>query len=382
MNRKKLNYLKNKKIIYIHKSWQNWGGAQQNVFDLINHFKNEFGKTIFICNDCLLFERMATLKIKMYKLPIASKKTMPLALIYLAKILLKEKPDIVHSNHRYGTLLVQLLRYVLPIQYNILHTARSVFRTKTWCRFLGDKIIANSKAVEKNLLERFSKAPEKIDIIYDGVELSMKNHLLLNQPNDPVYQMLDTCQKTIIGCIGNLVEAKGHQYLLEALKQLSPQTQDKVLVLIVGDGPLRKKLEAHARKLHVTKTVKFLGYRDDACHILSYCNFTVIPSVQEGLPNVLIESYLLGKPAIVSELDYANEILKPHNIALTFPVRNTEKLTGALQHYVEHPKLAARHGSKGKKIFKTHFSLKQNLANYQQAYIDLLELNDRESLTV
>jgi len=376
MKRKKSNYLKNKKIIYIHKSGPGWGGAQQNLLDLVNHFKNEFGKTVFICNHCLLLEKVTALKVKVYKIPIASSKLLPLTLVQLAKILMKEKPDLIHSNHRYGTLLVHLLRYLLPLQYKILHTARSVFKTKTWCRFLGDKIIANCKAVEKNLIEKFKIAPEKINIIYDGIEPNLKSYFILNRPNDPVYQMLDSCQKTIIGCIGSLVEAKGHQFLLQAVAQLSPQLQDNILVLIVGEGPLRKKLEASAQKLDLTKTVKFLGYRDDAHQILSYCNFTVIPSIQEGLPNVLIESYLLGKPAIVSDLDYADEILIPHNSGLTFPVRNVEKLAEAIQQYLKKPKLAARHGSKGKKIFKKHFSLKENLNNYRQAYEALLDLND------
>ena len=374
MKKKRSSPLSNKKIIYIHKSGRGWGGAQQNIFDLIDHFKNEFGETVFLCNKGLLLEKIEALKVKIYKIPIKSLKYLPITLLILAKILSREKPDIIHSNHRYASLLVQLLRIILPLRYKILHTARSVFTTKTKCRLLGDKIIANSEAIQKNLVEKFGIAPEKIEVIYDGVELNMNSPIHLSQQNDPVFQMLDASPKTIIGCIGSLVKAKGHEYLLQAIAALPKAVQNNILVLIVGEGPLRKKLETSTQAANLTEVVKFLGYRADAHHIMSYCHFLVIPSIQEGLPNVLIEGYFLGKPSIVSELDYVQEILIPNKCSLTFPVRDIKKLAESLQVYIENPALATRHGAKGQRLFKRWFSLKKNLKNYRLAYQNLLEM--------
>ena len=381
MKKKQSKPLSNKKIIYIHKSGHGWGGAQQNLFDLIDYFSDEFREVIFLCNKSLLLEKVKALKVKTYKIPIATLKSFPITLLILAKILIKEKPDLIHSNHRYATLLVELLRIILPLRYKILHTARSVFTTKTKIRLLGDKIIANSVAVQKNLIEKFHVTPEKIEIIYDGVKLNMNNPIRLNQQNDPVFQMLDSSQKTIIGCIGSLVKAKGHQYLLQAIADLPKSIQDRILVLIMGDGPLRKKLEAYAQVLNLTETVKLLGYRQDAHHIMSYCNFLVIPSIQEGLPNVLIEGYLLGKPSIVSELDYVHEILTPNNISLIFPTGNVKKLAELIQTYIDKPKLVSRHGAKGQRLFKRWFSLKKNLQSYRLAYQNLLDMEQNLYVT-
>jgi len=374
MKQKRSNLLTPKKIIYIHKSGPGWGGAQQNLFDLIDHFRNEFQQVIFICNNGLLFDRIKALKVTTYKIPISSTKYFFLTLLVLAKILIKEKPAIIHSNHRYATLLVQLLRSILPLHYKIIHTARSVFTNGTKFRLLGDKIIANSVAVQKNLIEKFKIAPGKIEVIYDGIELKIARSTLLNKQNDPVYQMLDSSQKTIIGCIGSLVKAKGHEYLLQAIAALPQAVQNNILVLIVGEGPLHKKLEAYVKTANIAEIVKFLGYRADVHHIMSYCHFLVIPSIQEGLPNVLIEGYLLGKPSIVSELDYVPEILIPNKCSITFPSKNIIKLTESLQAYIENPELTSRHGAKGQRIFKRWFSLKKNLNNYRLAYQNLLEV--------
>lgn len=360
--------LKNKKIAYIHKSGRGWGGAQQNLYDLINHFRAEFGETLFVGNRGLLFERIEALKVKTYPLPIASVKLFPLTLIFLGWILMKEKPDLIHSNHRYVTLLVVLLRKFLPLHHKILHTARSVFNNKTRYRSFGDKIVANSQAVQKNLIEKFHVLPEQIQVINDGVRLNTRNHTFLNQQNDPVFQMLDSSHKTIIGCVGSLVKPKGHYYLIQALAQLSSSIRDRILVLFIGDGPLRKNLAVKVKELNLTEVVKFLGYREDVPQILNYCHFLVIPSLQEGLPNVVIEGYLLGKPTIVSELDYIDEVIKPYEIGLVFPVMNTVKLAEAIQHYVEHPELVAAHGATGQKILADQFSLQRNLNNYHVAY--------------
>ncbi|MCU0645504.1 MAG: glycosyltransferase, partial [bacterium] len=351
MTRSKQNLLNQHKIIYIHKSWNGWGGAQQNVFDLIQHFRSEFRSTVFVCNSSALLDRLKLPGVKAYQIPISSIAFFPITLFSLARILIREKPDLIHSNHRWATLLVQLLRKILPVDYKIIHTARSVLNPRIRCRYLGDKIIANSKAVQKNLVEKFHIQAEEIDIIYDGVKLNLNSSGMLNGQNDAVFQLLDLTQKTIIGCLGSLVPAKGHHFLFQAIARLDDSIRENILVLIIGDGPLRKKLEAEVYALKLPEVVKFLGYRKDAHRILSYCDFTVIPSIQEGLPNVLIESYLLGKPAIVSELDYVDEVVKPYDVGMTFPLKDIHQLAELIRRYIQKPKLAARHGKRGNKLF-------------------------------
>ena len=373
MSLSKQNELNRYKMLYIHKSGNGWGGAQQNLFDIIQHFQSEFGSTIFVCNPCELMDRIRLLGVKTYPIPISKIAFFPVTLFFLAKILIRERPDLIHSNHRWATLLVQLLRKILPVDYKIMHTARSVFNRKTMCHYLGDKIIANSKAVQKNLIERFRVPPDEIEIIYDGVKLNLNSTGMLNGQNDPVFQLLDSTQKTVIGCLGGLVPAKGHHVLFQAIARLEPAILENILVLIIGEGPLRKKLEAEVRDLNLTEVVKFLGYRKDAHRILGYCNFTVIPSIQEGLPNVLIESYLLGKPAIVSELDYVDEVIKPYSAGISFPPGDIIGLAESIQFYLQKPRVAVRHGAKGQKLFKKWFSLERNLENYRQAYLGLMQ---------
>ncbi|MDZ7318056.1 MAG: glycosyltransferase family 4 protein [candidate division KSB1 bacterium] len=362
----------NRKILYIHKAGPGWGGAQQNVFDLVKHFRNLFGATVFVGNKSLLFEKIRTLQVKCRPAPLAQTHALPLSLTALGAILLAEQPDIVHSNHRYPTLLLHILRGMLRLQFSILHTARSVFNTKTHIRFLGDLTIANSRAVQKNLVEQFKLPPEKIEIIYDGIQTNSRQPISLRECSDPVFQLLNSTSKTIIGCIGNLVQAKGHIYLLQALTHLPASIRDQIIVLIVGDGPLKKMLKSEVQKSDLTDVVKFLGYQPDVFRILSYCHFVVIPSIQEGLPNVLFESYLLSKPVIASALDYVYETIVPHQIGLTFPVGDTQQLAAAIQQYIKQPDMAEHHGQIGQRLVKDWFSLERNLNQYQRAYEKLL----------
>jgi len=374
MNKQKYNSLSNKKILYIHKTGKGWGGAQQGVFNLITNFRTEFRQTVFVCNYGLLFEKIKALQIKTYYLPFVSIWLFPLSLMILALILIKEKPDIIHSNHRYATFLTQQLRKLFNFKYKIVHTARNVFYDKKFFN-LGDKVVAITETVRKNLLEQYNIPDEKIKVIHNAIEL--KHTTAKNDSNDPLFKMLDASQKTIICSIGTFVKRKGHFYLFKAIAQLSPLIQNQIMVLIVGDGQLRQKLETLVNNLGLSKIVKFLGFCEDIFQILNYCNFNVVTSSQEGQCRVIIEGYLLAKPTIAFGLDFAYEIIQSQKSGLIVPLHDINALARAIQLYVENPDLVKQHGQFGQKLIAGRFSLKKMLDKYRLVYQELLDTNSK-----
>lgn len=362
-----------KKILYIHKTGKGWGGAQQGVFNLIDNFRAEFGQTVFVCNRGLLFDKIKKLKIKTYYLPISSVGFFPVTLFALIFILICEKPDIIHSNHRYPTFLCQLIRKVFNFKYKIAHTARNVFYDKILFHFMGDTVIAITETVRKNLVEQYKLPVEKVRVIHNGIEL--KSLAVNSDSNDPLLNRLKSSQQTIICSIGTLVKRKGHDYLFKALAQLPPSIQGQVIVLIVGDGPLKKKLEVLIQNLSLTRIVKFLGFREDIFQVLKYCNFNVVTSNQEGHCRVLVEAYLLAKPSIAFGLDYAYETVQHDRTGLIVPLYDIKALAQAIQLYVEQPDLVKQHGLAGQKLIAGRFSLKNMLDQYRLVYQELLNTN-------
>lgn len=372
MNKERKNPLKTKKVLFIHKSSSGWGGAQQSVYDLINHFRKEFGKTVFVCNKGLLTKKIKELKVKTYYLPISSICFFPITIIYLIFILLIQKPDIIHSNHRYATFLVQVIRNVFCLPYKILHTARSLFNTKTYIHFLGDKIIAVGEAVRKNLIEEFKISSEKIEVIHNGIELNHKK--IKNISMHQLFDMLKFADKTVIGSIGTLIKRKGHCYLFEAVAKLPSSIQKQIILLVIGEGSLHNELQAHVQKLGITKYVKFLGHQDDIMRILNYCSFTVITSNQEGLPRVLVESYLNNKPVIAFDTEFITETIRHQETGITVPLYNISALAHAIKFYVENPKIVDEHGKNGHRFAVEQFSYNKMVKRYRAVYQELLQV--------
>ena len=378
MNDQKHSFFSNKKIIYIHKTETGWGGAQQGVFNLIDNFRLEFGKTVFVCNHGLIFKKIKQLNIKIHYLPIKSVWLFPVTLFALTFILFYERPDLIHSNHRYPTFLCHLLRNVFKFKYEIVHTARNVFSNKILPNNIGDSVVAITETVRKNLVQQYKLPMEKVKVIHNGIEL--KSIVENSDLNEPLINELKFSQKTVICSIGTLIKRKGHRYLLEALVQLPQSVQSQVIVLIVGDGPLKQKLETMVQNLNLTGMVKFLGFREDIFPILKYCNFNVVTSNQEGHCRVLVEAYLLAKPSIAFGLDYAYETVRHDKTGLIVPLYDANALAQAIQLYVEQPDLVKQHGEAGRQFIAGRFSIKNMLDQYRLVYQELLNTNLKLSL--
>ena len=118
------------------------------------------------------------------------------------------------------------------------------------------------------------------------------------------YQLYD---KPIVLFVGNLIKRKNVDSLLEAKKISST---DYYLV-VVGDGPLFKKLKKKVKEENI-RDVIFTGSRDDVENIIPSCDVLILPSYSESFGLVLIEALACGKPVIGSDVGGITEIITKH----------------------------------------------------------------------
>lgn len=110
--------------------------------------------------------------------------------------------------------------------------------------------------------------------------------------------------KPIVLFVGNLIKRKNVDSLLEAKKVAN---SDYYLV-VVGDGPLFKKLRKKVEEEHI-RDVIFTGSRDDVEDIIPSCDVLILPSYSESFGLVLIEALACGKPVIGSDVGGITEII-------------------------------------------------------------------------
>ncbi|NJE04932.1 glycosyltransferase family 4 protein [Thermococcus sp. M36] len=112
--------------------------------------------------------------------------------------------------------------------------------------------------------------------------------------------------------------------------------------LVVGDGPLRKRLEESA-----PGNVRFLGYRKDVEKILSESALLVLPSKREGFGLVVLEAGSLGVPAVGRRVSAIPELIRDGKNGLTF--RDFDELVRVVEELLE-PKRNVKAGRTGKKV--------------------------------
>ena len=106
--------------------------------------------------------------------------------------------------------------------------------------------------------------------------------------------------KLVIGHIGRFNKQKNHKFLIDLFCKIKEERQDAILVLI-GDGPLKKKMEKRVKKKGIEKSVLFLGVRKDIPELLQMIDIFVLPSRFEGLGIALIEAQASGLVCYASE---------------------------------------------------------------------------------
>jgi glycosyltransferase involved in cell wall biosynthesis len=104
----------------------------------------------------------------------------------------------------------------------------------------------------------------------------------------------------IVICISRLHPQKGHDDLLTAWEQLTAVCSATYHLLIVGDGERRTAI---AEAMSVRQiNIHFLGQRGDVPDLLALSSLLVLPSLWEGLPNVVLEAMAAGLPVAIRQI--------------------------------------------------------------------------------
>jgi glycosyltransferase involved in cell wall biosynthesis len=120
--------------------------------------------------------------------------------------------------------------------------------------------------------------------------------------------------------VGNLIERKGHRHLLDALGLLHERGA-RMSLDIVGDGELRRPLEAQARASGIASAVRFRGHMDKhgVARMMQAADVLVLASSWENLPCVLIEAMASGLPVVGTRVGGTGEIIDDSSGELVEP---------------------------------------------------------------
>ena len=188
---------------------------------------------------------------------------------------------------------------------NLLPQYRLPRKMIQWAAVHAKASIGVSRALTE-VLRGLGHADERLHVMRNGVDL------VRFRPLPPMEARGSTGieGEPVLLCVGNLVELKGHAIVIEALAHLVERHPNLRLVL-VGDGPERKNLEALVARLGLQDHVQFVGVvpNDQLYRWYSAADVLVLASSREGWPNVLLEAMACGTPVVATRVSGIPEVV-------------------------------------------------------------------------
>jgi glycosyltransferase involved in cell wall biosynthesis len=282
------------------------------------------------------------------------------------KLLRKEKPDILEIYGLRANIIGRLAGKLAGVPVIIT----GVLSTDDWRKWYHvwldratgwavDSWIANSKACKKSVVDREKYPPERISVIYDGIDISYWTKVDENSDRERLRREWGFSEDNIVFVtVANLRPDKGVQFLIEAIPAVLDK-QPKSCFVLVGSDWMGGKLQNRCKQLGIENAVIFTGFRRDIHAIYQAADAAVLPSLREGLPICLIEAMSMELPIVASMVSGIPELVVEGQTGLLVPSRNIEALTIALQTIGQNEIMRMEMGKAGKKRVRENFTIER-----------------------
>ncbi|MDO5400295.1 MAG: glycosyltransferase [Eubacteriales bacterium] len=240
----------------------------------------------------------------------------------LYRILRQESPDVVHTHLnvvKYAALAARLAG-VEHCVHTVHNVADQEAQGRTQQQIHGYYFrhgwsvpVALSGLVQKTVVELYGLNPEQIPVIFNGIDLSKC------LPKED-YRTADVV--TFLH-IGRFNQQKNHEGLLRAFA-LVHKTHPSCRLRLVGEGELRRDMEALAQTLGIGEAVEFCGLRSNVYPLLREADVFLLPSHFEGMPMTLIEAMGTGLPIVATAVGGVPDMLSDGVSALLTPCREED----------------------------------------------------------
>jgi glycosyltransferase involved in cell wall biosynthesis/SAM-dependent methyltransferase len=284
--------------------------------------------------------------------------------------------DILHNHQMWGHAVVATLVARWLGKKNIIKLACAgtfgdleVFSQLRYAKWglqivqMADAIIAVSREIESELLQ-YGFAPEKIYLIPNGVDV---------QEFQRTRPIPDNPRRRFI-LLGRRTPQKGIDTALKAVKILADKGLDGGLELnFYGWDYSEWDYRQMARDLGLEPYVHFLPFESEVLDVYQDAYCLLLPSVGEGLSNVLLEAMSLEMPVIASEVSGTVEVVDHQKNGLLIPPGAPEALADAMELFLSNPRLALNLGRQARLKVQEHYSLDAVAQKYAELYDQLVK---------
>lgn len=360
-----------------------WAGAEVQAFNLLTSLQRfeSFEISAITLNEGELSKRLRQQNIPV---TVLDEKTLSGLRIGTAlhKYLRVQKPDIIHT-HRFKENILGAIANLLSSRAACLRTTHGApeSQAKGWRnwpkhfltgldRWCGNALQKTVIAVTAELADKLQKdfGYRHVTVIENGIDFDA----LFKTAVIPTTLQFDV-KKNHIAIIGRLAPVKRIDLFLEIaafLQRHQPRRHWQFHVF--GDGPLRSKLQAHARALNVQDIVLFHGQRDDIAACMSHMNALIMCSDHEGLPMTLLEAMAIGIPIVGHGVGGIAQLLCDGSCGWPVSHQRSASYATAINELFDNPNERRLRTIAAKENVITHFSAQLCAKKHASLYQELM----------
>ena len=363
-----------------------YGGAERQVVELANHMD----RSRFDVHVCALSKHIPLgneLRNAEQTLHVIETRTrFDVTVVYrLFRLLRRLRADIVHG-YLFRAEIVSRLAGRLAGTNLVLGSERNAYRTTvrkgnvlayrlTQC--YADIIVANSNAGAESHRQIFQRPSGDYRVVHNGVNIERFRPL----DGTGIRQELGIpLQIPVVGAFANFKMQKNHSMLFKAFK-LVLESFPEARLLLVGDQPTDSRgrlaqyisqLDHLVDELGIRSQCIFLGHQKNTEHLYPACDVTVLSSLHEGTPNVLLESMACGVPPIATRVCDNDYVIKENEVGYLVTVGDEAEMAHRIKLLLHNGVLRQEIGQKARDWVVEEFSCTRLAQKTEAVYLELL----------
>lgn len=357
---------------------RNWGGGEKHIENLCLEMAENHPEVsnVVLCRKGSLFEQsLKKQNLKHYTSPVFTNFDFRYALkiIFACR---KENIDLIHIHDPRALALA-----VATDQFKDLPPF--IFSKKTSFPIRqkkGTLYKYNYKKIHKilcvshatcNITSRYLQSPERLEVIYHGTRLGNKIDVTPFQ----LRKKLDISkEKIIVGSIANHIEAKNLETFLKTARYLIHEKGQKnfCFVQIGNFSPSTKLLLELIEKWDLKEYVFLLGFLPDASNFIPQFDMTLLTSENEGIPQVIYESFYHGVPVVSTAVGGISEVIDHKINGLLAEPYDYRQLGENLLFLMDNPKLIPTFAEVSKEKLLKNFTSEKMAKETLETYKNVL----------
>ena len=279
--------------------------------------------------------------------------------------------DLLYMNNQPSSnlegIIASKMTEVPALQHSRIETTLNSFEVKAVNLWLK-KMICVSEGV-KNSFVRQGVDKSKCVVVYNGIAIET----VPNASRQDIRKMWGISDKDIlIGAVGSLIKRKRIIDLIVAIAMVVNRSEHPVKCMVIGKGPEKENLMVKVKERTLDSRIIFTGFQSDAISYINALDIFVMPSEKEGLPRVILEAMLMGKPVIASDITGPSELVVDGETGFLVPVGKTETIAGAILRLIENPILRERMGEKAKERIIRNFPVEKYVNDVENVFAEVL----------